>query len=232
MKAYAIVIKANPISELGYERLVQSSKEVDNDFEIERYDAVTPDLAVAGLRKLNIKWNYPWDKPVRDIATGLIKTPYNTQNPNARIACALSHFGLWQKCYNQDETFLILEHDAIWRKKLPEWVTNDPNYDIIGINDPHGATRKSGLYHQLVQKGENLIQYPPVLDDTPYIPHGLAGNSAYVIKPKGAEKMLDLVAEYGLWPNDALMCRQLVSTLGTTRTYYTGVQGLPSTTSL
>lgn len=231
MKAYAIVVKGNDVSELGYKQLTQSSDDVGNTFEIQCYNAVTPDEAMEYLQLFNLNWNYPWDKPVRDIATGLLKTPYPTKNHNSRIACALSHYCLWVKCYNQTDTFVIMEHDAIWRKKLPEWVTNDPNYDIIGINDPRGATRKSGLYHQLVQKGENLIQHPPVLDDTPYIPHGLAGNSAYVIKPKGAKKMLDLVAEYGLWPNDAIMCRQLVRKLGTTKIYYTGVQGLPSTTS-
>lgn len=231
MKAYAIVIKNQPISELGYENLVTSSNKVGNDFEIERYDAVIPDLAVAGLRKLNIKWNYPWDKPVRDIATGLIKTPYNTENPNARIACALSHFGLWQKCYNQDETFLILEHDAIWKQKLPNWVTDDSKYDIIGINDPMYATRRSRKFHEEIQKKESLIQRPPVIDEE-HVPQGIAGNSAYIMKPSGAKKMLDLVAEYGLWPNDAIMCRQLVRTLGVTKNYYTGVQGLPSTTSL
>lgn len=231
MKAYAIVMKGNDVSELGYETMVKSSEAVGNDFEIQRYDAVTADRAMEYLRLYNLNWNYPWDKPVRDIATGLLKTPYPTQNYKARIACALSHYNLWKQCNNDDETILVLEHDAVWKQKLPEWVTDDSKYDIIGINDPRGATRKSSLYHQLVQKGESLIQYPPVLDDTPYIPHGLAGNSAYIMKPSGAKKMLDLVAEYGLWPNDAIMCRQLVRTLGVTKIYYTGVQGLPSTTS-
>lgn len=231
MKAYAITLKDNEVSENGTGNLVKSSEAVGNDFEIQRYDAVTAKESLGQLAVLNLVWNYPWDKPIRDIATGLLKTPYPTKNYDARIACALSHYHLWLKCYKENETIIILEHDAIWKKKLPNWVTEDSNYDIIGINDPRGATRKSSLYHQLVQKGEGLIQYPPVLDDTPYIPYGLAGNSAYIMKPAGAKKMLDLVAEYGLWPNDAIMCRQLVRKLGTTKIYYTGVQGLPSTTS-
>ena len=230
MKAYAIVIKNNNVSELGYETMVKSSEAVGNDFEIQRYDAVTPRQVITRLIDLDIRWNYPWDRQQRDIATGLLKTPYNTANHNARIACALSHYELWLKCYNQDEMFIILEHDAIWKQKLPEWVTNDSKYDIIGINDPRGATRRSRQFHESVQKKESLIQRPPVIDEE-YIPQGIAGNSAYIIKPSGAKKMLDLVAEYGLWPNDAIMCRQLVRTLGVTKNYYTGVQGLPSTTS-
>ena len=231
MKAYAIVMKGNDVSELGYETMVKSSEAVGNDFEILRYDAITAEESFGQLAVLNLVWNYPWDKPVRDIATGLLKTPYPTKNRDARIACALSHYHLWLKCYRENEIILILEHDAVWKQKLPEWVTSDSKYDIIGINDPRGATRKSALYHKMLQERESLIQKPPVLDDTPYIPHGIAGNSAYIMKPPGAKKMLDLVAEYGLWPNDAIMCRQLVRTLGVTKNYYTGVQGLPSTTS-
>lgn len=231
MKAHAIVIKDNSTSVSGFNKLFQSSIEIGNDFVIERYDAVTPNQVITRMIDLDVRWNYPWNRQERDIATGLIKTPYPTANPNARIACALSHYELWLKCYNENETFLIMEHDAVWKKKLANWVTEDSIYDIIGINDPRGATRKSAMYHEILQKRESLIQKPPVLDDTPYIPHGIAGNSAYVMKPSGAKKMLDLVAEYGLWPNDAIMCRQLVRTLGTTKTYFTGVQGLPSTTS-
>lgn len=231
MIAHTIVIKNNPISELGFEHLTKSSEDIGNEFVINRHDAVTADQAISLLVSMGVRWNYPWDQPVRDIATGLLKTPYPTKNRNARIACALSHYSLWQKCHNENETFLILEHDAVWKKKLPFWVTEDPIYDIIGINDPRGATRRSSVFHELVQKGEALIQPTPIVDDTPYIPHGIAGNSAYIIKPSGAKKMLDLVTEFGLWPNDAIMCRQLVKTLGVTKHYYTGVQGLPSTTT-
>lgn len=231
MKAYAIVIKDNDVSELGYETLVKSSEAMGNTFEIERYDAVTPDLAINRLRDVGVKWNYPWDKSVRDMASGLLKSPYPTKNRNARIACALSHYNLWKKCHSSDETFLIMEHDAVWKKKLSEWVTVDPIYDIIGINDPRGATRRSRQFHDLLQAREALVNRPPVIDED-YVPQGIAGNSAYVMNTSGASKMLKLVKEYGLWPNDALMCRQLVKTLGTSKTYYTGVQGLPSTTSL
>jgi len=232
MKAYAIVVKNNDISELGYKTLVKSSNDVGNDFNIEKFDAITGDTVVATLRKYNLTWNYPWDNPVRDIATGLIKTPYPTKNSKKRIACSLSHYELWKKCYDENETYIIMEHDAIWKQKLTNWITEDNRYDIIGINDPRGATRKSSFYHELVQKGESFIQRPPVLEDTPYIPYGIAGNSAYIMKSAGAKKMLDLVDEYGLWPNDAIMCRQLVTSLGTSKIYFTGVQGLPSTTSL
>ena len=82
----------------------------------------------------------------------------------------------------------------------------------------------------LYKKNKKEIQPVPTIDEF-NIPQGLAGNSAYIIKPSGAEKMIELVFKYGLWPNDALMCKQLVDKIGVTKTFYTRVQGLTSTTT-
>ena len=76
-----------------------------------------------------------------------------------------------------------------------------------------------------------MFQRAPTIDDIT-VPQGLAGNSAYIIKPQGAKHMLNLVKEYGLWPNDALMCKQLVPNLYVTRKFFTTVQHTRSTTTL
>ena len=52
-----------------------------------------------------------------------------------------------------------------------------------------------------------------------------------IIKPSGAIRMLKLVEEFGLWPNDAIMCRQLFPDLYVTRKFYTTIQNLKSTTT-
>ena len=230
MKAYTIIIPGNEISELGFSNLKQSSEAVGNDFQIKAYEARPKDTVSIMLEK-KIVWNYPWDQPVRDIATGLLKTPYKTANRNSRISCAITHYELWEKCYTENENYLILEHDSIWKKKLEDQVFQNKNFDIVGINDPRGSTRRSNLFYDLVQKKGPTIQRPPMIDEG-HVPQGLAGNSAYIMKPSGAKKMLDLVAQFGLWPNDAIMCRQLIPTLGVSKTSFTGVQGLPSTTTL
>ena len=41
------------------------------------------------------------------------------------------------------------------------------------------------------------------------IPDGLAGNSAYAIKPWAAQQLITKYHELGVWPNDATMCKQL-----------------------
>ena len=45
MKAYIICVKGNQISEKGTEACISSSKKVKNDFKINVFDAVTPDMA-------------------------------------------------------------------------------------------------------------------------------------------------------------------------------------------
>ena len=43
--------------------------------------------------------------------------------------------------------------------------------------------------------------------------------------------VMSAIFKYGLWPNDAIMCKQLVRGMGVTKHHYTRVQGLPSTTT-
>ena len=230
MKAHAIVIKDNQISEYGFDRLLKSSFKVKNKFIINKFEAVTPDYVDDTLKEHNIEWNYPWVGKVSCFKTGLLKSAYQTENPKARIACALSHYLLWKRCISLNEPILILEHDSVFTYQL-ELDTDRLNMFILGINNPLGATRKSREYYTSIVDNQKIIQPVPRIDNF-NIPQGLAGNSAYIIKPQGAERLIKLVKEFGLWPNDALMCYQLVPKLGVTRKFYTTVQGLKSTTTL
>ena len=232
MKSFVIVVKDNEISELGYQELADSYLKYGHYDGIEPYYAIESFKAEMYARGNGLDWNYPWSGQKTDLKTGLIKTAYPTADKGRRISCFLSHWYLWQKCKKLDEMICILEHDARFIKKLPSDRTfRNSKYDIIGINDPSMATRKSKLYHDMILKNSDFFQPVPRVDEF-NIPQGLAGNSAYVIKPAGAIKMIDLAQEYGMWPNDALMCYQLIETLGVTRNFYTRVQGLRSTTTL
>ena len=227
MKAYAIVIDNNATSQHGFQRLVESSQRVGNDFEIDKMGAVTPGTVDGVMEFTGVKWNYPWEGSVVDFASGMTKTAYVTANPKARMACAMSHYMLWVRVAQTKETSLILEHDALFVHKMD---IEDVSQPIVGINNPIGATRRAQMFHDEILRRADDIQPVPVIDKLS-VPQGLAGNSAYIITSAGAERMLDLVAQYGMWPNDALMCRQLVPGLSVTRKFYTCVQGLRSTTT-
>lgn len=230
MKAYAIVIKDNEVSQHGFKNLVESSFRVKNDFVINEFEAITPPYVKATMEEHRLKWNYPWSGQVTDFATGLTKTAYQTRNPEARIAAALSHYLLWKTTITLDEPILILEHDAAFVNKI-DFDPDKTNMMIIGINNPLGATRKSRQFYDMVTNGIAWCQPVPTIDKHD-VPQGLAGNSAYIIKPEGARKMIDLVKQYGLWPNDAIMCKQLIPRLGVTKKFYTVIQNLKSTTTL
>jgi GR25 family glycosyltransferase involved in LPS biosynthesis len=230
MKAVSIVIKDNAVSEFGYSKLVESSQSVGNDFDIVKWDAVIPTNVNEFMMRIGIRWNYPWEGEVVDFATGLKKSAYKTANPKARMACACSHYCLWHESATTDTTMLILEHDAYFTNKI-DFDPKDIKAEILGINNPLGATRKSQLYYDMIMQSVASYQLVPWIDNA-YVPQGLAGNSAYIIKPSGAKRLIELVKQYGLWPNDAIMCRQLVPRLGVTRKFYTNIQGLKSTTSL
>lgn len=230
MIALSIVIPHNKVSLDGYEALKESSEKVQNDFEIQKFDAVTPDIADVVFKGNGLKWNYPWEGETVDFASGLVKRAYPTTYKERRMACFASHYLLWYKCFREDIPILVLEHDALFVHKFDPQPIIDSKYDIVGINNPLMATRRAKKFFEIVKGNKEELQPIPSIDEW-NIPQGLAGNSAYIIKPNGAEELIMAVEKYGAWPNDAIMCKQLINNMGVTRRFYTKVQGLPSTTT-
>ena len=229
--AYVIRMKDDVSSERLANNLIMSSIKSDNDFNITKFDAITPNRVASLMALHNVKWNYPWEGSVTDFSSGLLKTAYPTRDRNKRIACFLSHFLLWKQCAKSEYGMFIFEHDAIFTKQVDVQALRDASYDIISLNDPRGATRKSGVFHEKVQSHSSSVAPIPQIDDVS-VPQGLPGNSAYFIKPEGAKKLLKLVSEFGAWPNDAIMCRQLMPRqLGSVQDYCTTVQKSISTTT-
>ena len=232
MKAYIITMTDDSASTDAATVAIRSSVEVGNRFTIDPFDATTPNRVDTEMELYDIKWNWPWRNIEVDLHSGLTKQPYLTADPKKRIACFLSHYRLWLTCQSMSEPVLIFEHDVLFKRKLNLDLLYETKYDIVGLNDPRKATRKSALYHEQVQRQDGQIVHCPKID-VDNIPQGLAGNSAYYIKPSGAQKLISLVKEYGAWPNDAIMCRQLMpGKLGQLKKYATTIQSLESTTTL
>ena len=230
-----ITMTNNEVSLGAFTKLQDSSYRVGNDFRPEIFEATIAENAEDHMSKLLLEWNYPWEGVVTDLKTGLKKSAYPTQNRLNRIACAISHYRLWAVCVKTDKPMLIMEHDAIFIQKLRyDNLLEDKHYNIIGINNPIGNTRKSHEFHKILQQSvdrENTGIVPVPTIDNFDIPQGLAGNSAYIIKPKGARMCIKAASEHGLWPNDALMCKQLIPHMGVTKAYYTNTQRVVSTTT-
>ena len=230
-----ITMTDNKVSMEAFGKLQDSSHSVGNDFRPEIFEATIAENAEDHLSKLLLEWNYPWEGVVTDLKTGLKKSAYPTRNRLNRIACAISHYRLWAVCVKTNKPMLIMEHDAIFIQRLRyDNLLEDKHYNIIGINNPIGNTRKSHEFHKILQQSvdrENTGIVPVPTIDNFDIPQGLAGNSAYIIKPKGARMCIKAASEHGLWPNDALMCKQLIPHMGVTKAYYTNTQRVVSTTT-
>jgi len=223
MRARCIVIKGDRQSEEGFGRLLTSHEAVGNQFPLEAIDATTPREVAERLAAYKIRWNYP-DGGL-DHFQGLKRHAYKTSNPEARKACFLSHYRLW--VYAQAEPILILEDDALFVRKLDYKPLMKSTFGAIGVNDPRGATRRPARYHAGLQARTEEIGEVPWIDEED-IPQGLAGASAYLMKPWAATQALYLAELHGAWPNDALLCRQLAPWIGCTKTYYTTIQRTPS----
>ncbi len=228
MRAIAIVLTEDVQSQASWERLRQSHYTVGNEFEINAVKAFTPRNIDAAMRYIGVEWTYPDETEDRVVGgVNLRLHAYSTKNHTARMACFMSHFGLWLAAL--DEPILILEDDAIFTRKLDPQPLLDSEFHIIGINDPRGATRLPEKFHDRIQAFDEEIEEVPWIDDRK-VPQGLAGASAYLVKPMGGDAGLMRTQIYGGWPNDALLCKQLCpGLLGVTRTYYTKVQGTRST---
>ena len=230
-----ITMTDNEVSLGAFTKLQDSSYRVGNDFRPEIFEATIAENAEDHMSKLLLEWNYPWEGVVTDLKTGLKKSAYPTRNRLNRIACAISHYRLWAVCVKTNKPMLIMEHDAIFIQRLRyDNLLEDNHYNIIGINNPIGNTRKSHEFHKILQQSvdrENTGIVPVPTIDNFDIPQGLAGNSAYIIKPKGARMCIKAASEHGLWPNDALMCKQLIPHMGVTKAYYTNTQRVVSTTT-
>ena len=230
VKAFVITLTDNKESTDAASELILSNGLVGNDFVVETFDAITPERVDNEMILEDITWNYPWDKTQLCLKSGLRKHPYKTVDRKKRIACFLSHYKLWKRCSEVNHPIIILEHDAIFTRKVDLVLLNDVGYQGISLNDPRGATRRSEAYHTILQTVEGVRPVPII--DTDDVPQGLPGHSAYYIKPALARMMIELVKEFGAWPNDALMCRQLLPRrLGCVHTYCTRVQGTVSTTT-
>jgi len=237
MKAKVITVLANKVSEDAAKQCIESGER--HGLMITKEFGIVPSGVTNTMNEWGIRWNYPWNGEVhKDLASGLTKVGYQTKEPKKRIACFLSHYKLWKECVHTNEDILIFEHDAYIERPIDFSVIENSKKQIIGLNQPQaGATPRAQIYEskilsQINSSGPQIVDVPYVFEDQSK-PAGLPGNSAYYLKPTGAKKLLNMVSLYGAWPNDAIMCRQLLpGIMGIYCPFISRVQITKSTTTL
>jgi GR25 family glycosyltransferase involved in LPS biosynthesis len=236
IKGYIITLDTNQESIEATHKCIGSIRNTKSEIDPSVFVATVPRQIKRHLEEIDmgdVVWTYPLTKEEDglDIKTGLYLRHYPTKKISNRTACMVSHMRLWHKCATGKKPIVILEHDAIFTRKFVfEPLEKEFKGGILGLNDPRGATRRSDVFHNIASSKMGL-QSVPTVDDAE-VPQGLAGNSAYLITPKGAKKLLDKVREVGMWPNDAIMCKQFFPWMQVVYPYYTTIQrGLKSTTT-
>lgn len=228
-KGFIIGDKNSKVSVKGMNNCFRTIKKTESQVDVKFVQQTSPDTLDKDLAPFSgLAWNYPLNRATRvDEKTGMTLQGYRTNSLSKVFACLVSHMKLWNRCIRLNEEIMVLEHDAIFtRKFVPfEWEGG-----VLGLNDPRGATFNSFKYHESVSKTDGVSDAPYVADISR--PQGLAGNSAYLIKPSAAKELLEKLKETGGWPNDALMCKQHFDFIKVVYPYYTTVQGIRSTTTL
>ena len=243
MSAFIITMINDNASTVGARKLIASIKETNSFIDPFILPATTPDTLDKHLETYNKKISdYKWPKipgeSLSSLSTGMILNAYGAKDFRKVVSCLVSHMRVWQISARFDVPLIVFEHDAILTKQLSKNIFDKllgdhNNFGIIGLNDPRGATRKSNEYLEKVLRTSNtntLKVNAPWIDDK-RIPQGIAGNSAYIISPHGAKKLFEIIDSVNLWPNDALMCKQLMGNmLYQAYPFYTRLQGIKSTT--
>ena len=193
MEAWVITLFENEYSRRVAARCIESA-----NIKVREWEAVPARHGRQFLEDAGLEWT--WGHGYG----GMNHKPYGGNN-DARIACFMSHYLLWRRCVVKERPLLILEHDAVFVRPFEPFEFDN----ICMINDPFMATPRGDWWSdQMRRRGPGVWPKTKVFDDSR--PDGLAGNSAYVIKPHAAQNLIDLAHEIGAWPNDALMCRQFM----------------------
>ena len=251
IKAFIITLFNNGEATQATRRLLESITESGSWIDPFIMDATTPRWIRKHLTRIydektakDIQYTWPIEGENYCKQTGLFRRAYNASDYRKIMACTVSHLRLWKLCVEIDEPIMILEQDAVIMRTFRYDMLSDHGFKgICGLNEPFYATRRPSMFHTNAQiyldekgidgrKFVGVIPCPSVdsVGDPP-LPQGLAGNSAYVIMPWAAKLLIDKTAELGIWPNDAIMCKQLFPFLQVSFPYYTRVQRLSSTTT-
>jgi GR25 family glycosyltransferase involved in LPS biosynthesis len=228
MKAFVITLFNDKYSLASAEKTLKTARQMNDDLHIEMIRAVTPD------KIKDTTYSYPVEGETSTYED-MTLIGYKAKDIGKKIACSLSHMRLWNKCVQLNEPIMILEHDAVFIRKFrpSKILIGIEDGDILMINDPRGATRRGMVYHENIiknDKGIHLVEGVNTPEET--VPDGLAGNSAYVITPAAAKKASELQSSIGIWPNDALLCKQLFpEKLKSYYPYITRVEQRRSTTT-
>lgn len=168
MKAYVITITDLDLSVKTAQRCIESARNVG--INVELFTAITPKDDLEKLCN------------AEKIDRRLFNSKYSRKENTT--ACFLSHYFLWRRCIELNETLLILEHDAVFISPLENF-----SFDkLVSIGKPSFGT------YNTPTRGLG----PLVSKDF------LPGAHAYLLKPEGAMALIKQASQRAA-PADVFM---------------------------
>lgn len=230
MKARVIAIEGHSYSQNVAQRCIDSAKQFG--IHVEKFPAVTAETVTGIMQEHGLQWTWADMNTKKTVCpySGLEQFPYRAKNLLTKMACSMSHYLLWRQCAADTESWLILEHDAVFVAPLPDC-------DFSGacqINDPAGGGYRGQEHSQsMIERGTHGVHRLTCKRPTDSrIPDGFSGNSAYMVKPWAAEKFVAAFHRLGVWPNDATICIQLFPWLQELYPFVTVVRQTQSTSTV
>jgi glycosyl transferase family 25 len=131
--------------------------------------------------------------------------------------CFMSHFLLWKKCIELNETIVILEHDGVFLRNLPDDI-EDNFIDICRLDSC--CSWKDSYEDDLTAALDAPIEYSK--PDTFYKEQDFGnfyiGQYGYLIKPQAAEKLVKRAKQIGAHAVDMFIGTLVVDIVSVTAT--------------
>ena len=187
LKAYIITMKGREISEELSRDCVASCNKFSVQSEI--FDAIQQDAVDITYNQLQLK-PFPGLKSFRDT--------------KGVRGCFCSHYLLWKKCADTNQPLIVFEHDAVVIRPIPQSLMDQ--FDDILVLDAHSRTAANYLERLKEDHGLLVETKNAKPQNNMSIKHynkiHIKGAHAYIIKPNGAQKLIEFTKKYGVMPAD------------------------------
>lgn len=145
----------------------------------------------------------------------LVPSVYKLEPKLGESGCFISHYELWSQCVNDNQDYIILEHDVDMKSTLTEDILNQ----FVGILnlDPCGALQKDQVSYSDCSKKSGPITIKKLPEPISKLSwksakqHHVPGAYAYVIKPKAAAQLIKYAQLLGYLPVDVHINSHYVS---------------------
>jgi GR25 family glycosyltransferase involved in LPS biosynthesis len=123
------------------------------------------------------------------------------------VGCLISHLSLWKKCIEIQKPILIFEHDALMIREIPHSIL-DKFKDVCNLD---WLSRRTTNYDEEVKidRGPGVKLYmekrPPYSGLELYNKSHIKGAHSYIVKPQGAQKLVDFVWSAGALAPDVII---------------------------